>query len=74
MRAGIDLIHVPFRERLEIGAQDFSDLDVEGKAVLVHTGWSVHWNTPAYFEIRSELMSWAMARNATFSSVPPLGV
>jgi arylformamidase len=44
------VVRVPFRERLEIGAQDFSDIDVEGKAVLVHTGWSAHWNTPAYFE------------------------
>jgi arylformamidase len=44
------VVRVPFRERLEIGAQDFSGIDVEGKAVLVHTGWSAHWNTPAYFE------------------------
>jgi arylformamidase len=44
------LIRVPFRERLEMGAQDFNGIDVEGKAVLVHTGWSTHWNTPAYFE------------------------
>jgi len=44
------VVRVPFRERLEIGEQDFSGIDVEGKAVLVHTGWSTHWNTPAYFE------------------------
>jgi arylformamidase len=25
-------------------------LDVEGKAVLVHTGWDRHWRTDAYFE------------------------
>lgn len=24
--------------------------DVAGKAVLVHTGWDVHWRTPRYFE------------------------
>jgi kynurenine formamidase len=23
---------------------------VSGKAVLVHTGWSTHWNTEKYFE------------------------
>lgn len=28
----------------------FANLDVRGKAVLVHTGWSRHWNTEAYFE------------------------
>ncbi len=24
--------------------------DVEGKAVLVHTGWDAHWRTPRYFQ------------------------
>jgi kynurenine formamidase len=28
----------------------FADLDVRGKAVLVHTGWSAHWRTDQYFE------------------------
>ncbi len=28
----------------------FADVDVWGKAVLVHTGWSSHWKTDAYFE------------------------
>lgn len=29
-------------------ASAFEGLDVNGKAVLVHTGWSAHWNTPDY--------------------------
>jgi kynurenine formamidase len=33
-----------------IGPARFNDLDVRGKAVLVHTGWARHWNTDAYFE------------------------
>jgi arylformamidase len=28
----------------------FADLDVRGKAVLVHTGWDAHWATDQYFE------------------------
>lgn len=28
----------------------FEGLDVRGKAVLVHTGWDVHWRTDQYFE------------------------
>jgi kynurenine formamidase len=28
----------------------FESLDVAGKAVLIHTGWSKHWNTEQYFE------------------------
>jgi kynurenine formamidase len=33
-----------------IGADAFRGLDVQGKAVLVHTGWDAHWRTDAYFE------------------------
>lgn len=44
------VVRVPYRERLTVGAQDFQRLDVAGKAVLVHTGWCEHWDTPAYFE------------------------
>ena len=25
-------------------------MDVKGKAVLIHTGWSQHWRTDKYFE------------------------
>jgi len=31
-----------------IGAELFEDLDIAGKAVLVHTGWDRHWRTEAY--------------------------
>lgn len=33
-----------------VGAEAFDGLDVGGKAVLVHTGWSRHWRTEAYYE------------------------
>jgi len=33
-----------------VGADRFDRLDLEGRAVLVHTGWSRQWGTPAYFE------------------------
>ncbi len=28
----------------------FAEVDVRGKAVLVHTGWARHWGSEAYFE------------------------
>ncbi len=34
----------------EIGPDAFKGYDVKGKAVLVRTDWSRHWNSPAYFE------------------------
>jgi kynurenine formamidase len=33
-----------------IGAKELHGLDVQGKAVLAHTGWDQHWRTDAYFE------------------------
>lgn len=33
-----------------VDADAFEGLDVQGKAVLVQTGWSRHWRTPAYYE------------------------
>jgi len=33
-----------------IDASAFDGLDVTGKAALIHTGWSQHWKTDAYFE------------------------
>lgn len=33
-----------------ITAKAFEGIDVKGKAVLVHTGWSRHWRTDQYFE------------------------
>jgi kynurenine formamidase len=36
--------------QLAITARDFERVDVRGKAVLVHTQWSRHWDTSAYFE------------------------
>jgi kynurenine formamidase len=32
----------------EIGADEFSGLDVKDKAVLIHTGWDRHWRTEEY--------------------------
>lgn len=33
-----------------IDASAFAGVDVEGRAVLVHTGWDAHWRTPQYFD------------------------
>jgi kynurenine formamidase len=33
-----------------IGPEIFAHLDVNGKAVLVRTGWDAHWATPVYLD------------------------
>jgi len=43
-------IHADFRHGIEISRSFFEKTDVHGKAVLVHTGWSLHWRTDQYFE------------------------
>lgn len=33
-----------------VGPEVFDGIELSGKAVLVHTGWSRHWGSPAYFD------------------------
>ena len=33
-----------------IGREAFDDVEVKGRAILVHTGWDRHWTTEAYFD------------------------
>jgi kynurenine formamidase len=61
---GIDLAELPLEsladlEGIVVHAQDagraisaevFQGQDLNGKAVLVHTGWARHWRTDQYFE------------------------
>ena len=49
--ADLDAIVVRAREaERAIGPDAFAKHKVEGKAVLVHTGWSRHWRTDRYFD------------------------
>jgi len=43
------VVRMPFESGLATDAPDFEGLDLSGKAVLVHTGWSRFWRTEAYF-------------------------
>lgn len=43
-------IQVPFSESLAVSEKYFEGLNLENKAVLIHTGWSQFWKTDAYFE------------------------
>jgi arylformamidase len=43
------LFHGPANARA-IAHDVFAELDLLGKAVLIHTGWSKHWRSDQYFE------------------------
>jgi kynurenine formamidase len=49
--AGAPGVVVRARDRAErgIGPELLAGVDVAGRAVLLDTGWSAHWRTPAYF-------------------------
>ncbi|MGB1249224.1 MAG: cyclase family protein [Candidatus Promineifilaceae bacterium] len=49
--AGLDgVVFRPKSHTRAIGRDLFGDIPIAGKAVLVETGWSQHWNTDRYFE------------------------
>jgi len=56
------VVRVDHRSRIEVRASDFDGVDVFGKAVLVDTGWSTHWQTERYFENHSFLTAAAAER------------
>jgi arylformamidase len=44
------VIRKAFTNTLAIDAHLFKNIHVRNRAVLIHTGWSVNWNTEKYFE------------------------
>lgn len=47
------VVNAPERSRGQgraVDAAAFANIEVEGRAVLVRTGWDAHWRTDAYFE------------------------
>jgi kynurenine formamidase len=43
------VVHVPYTTTLAVDKKYFEGLNLEGHAVLVHTGWDAHWNTEMYY-------------------------
>ncbi|HEY4935808.1 MAG TPA: cyclase family protein, partial [Puia sp.] len=43
------VLRMPYQEKTAIDADLFNDLEIEGKAVLIHTGWDTHWDTEKYY-------------------------
>lgn len=49
------VVRRPFTQGLATGPEAFADLDVQGRAVLIDTGWGARWRTPGYFESHPHL-------------------
>ena len=69
-------IHVPGATALDVAA--FAAFDVAGKAVLVHTGWDVHWRTETYLTGHPYLTETAatdlVARGAALVGIDSLNI
>ncbi len=44
------LVFQPSLQRRAVDASVFKHTELAGKAILIQTGWSKHWNTDRYFE------------------------
>lgn len=44
------VIRAPHQSSQAITRAAFAEVDLAGKAILIHTGWDEHWRTERYFE------------------------
>lgn len=44
------LLQIPYTKTMAIDADYFKSYPMAGKALLIHTGWDIHWNTERYFD------------------------
>jgi len=44
------VVRADYKRGIEVGKSLFEHLNLNGKAVLIHTDWSRHWGTDQYFE------------------------
>jgi kynurenine formamidase len=49
------VVRVPYHKSLAVTVAHLAPYQVANRAVLIHTGWDVHWNTAQYYENHSYL-------------------
>jgi arylformamidase len=57
-----------------IDAAAVADVDLRGKALLIHTGWSRHWRTETYFNNQHPFVSREAAEKLANSGVRVVGI
>ncbi len=78
--ADLDAVTVrwPFSRGRAVDAAAFRALEVRGKAVLVATGWDVHWRTDRYFEghpyLTGEAAAWLAGAGAVLVGIDSLNI
>jgi kynurenine formamidase len=72
--ANLDGIVVRCLESTAITEESFGDIDVKGKAVLVHTGWDRHWRTEEYSSGNHPYLTEAAATHLAKSGATLVGI
>jgi kynurenine formamidase len=61
-----------------LGREHFTDTEVAGRAVLVHTGWDRHWRTAAYEAghpfLTAAVAEWLVAAGAALVGIDSLNI
>lgn len=72
------LVDATTRTGRAVDRSRFSRLDVSGKAVLVRTGWDLHWDTDAYFEahpyLTEDAAQWLVDNGAVLVGIDSLNI
>jgi arylformamidase len=78
--AGLDgvVVRVSSGAGRAVSRQSFEEIELEGKAVLVHTGWDVHWRTERYLSnnpfLTSEAAEYLVSRGAALVGIDSLNI
>ncbi|MDU0353525.1 cyclase family protein [Paraglaciecola aquimarina] len=66
--ANLPAVLVDVKDQIKIDVDTFTGVDVAGKAVLVYTNWSQHWDSEQYFEnhayLTEQAAQWLVANGA----------
>lgn len=61
-----------------IGPEVFADAKVDGKAVLIHTGWDKYWKSDQYFQehpfLTKAAAKWLVKRNVALVGIDSLNI
>jgi arylformamidase len=72
------VVRAPWAAGRAISRRFFEDIDVEGKAVLVHTGWDVHWHTQRYLSgnpfLSRDAAEYLVSRRAALVGIDSLNI
>jgi arylformamidase len=76
--AELDGVVVNAKGATAVGVDAVSGIDVRGRAVLVHTGWDVHWRTETYMKnnpyLTTELATHLAAEGAALVGIDSLNI